>query len=283
MAKKIDYDHKKVKYSIKEDGKFIIENYNFSKPFSSFFPGIAGLYGIPMWVFYVNRGQGICSFGTNSKDQPILEFLPANKAYQMVSQRCFRTFIKIKDKDKVIYYEPFQNSLSNFEFKRNSRMIVSFSDLSLEEENLSLGLEIKVNYFAIPSDNFAGLVRILSIKNVSGKAKTIEIVDGLPIFIPYGLSNMFLKKLSRTIEAWMGVENLENNAAFYRLKVDPTDRPEVTHVKKGNFYLSFYDNKGKSSILKPIVDPDCIFGRVSDLNFPYQFLKDKNFSYPKEQ
>jgi len=283
MSVKLDFDHKKVKYSLKDDGRFIIENYNFSKPFSSFFPGIAGLYGIPMWVFYVNRGQGICSFGINSKDQPILEFLPANKAYQMVFQRGFRTFIKIKDKNKIVYYEPFQNSISNLIFKRNNRMIINFCDLGLEEENLSLGLKVKVNYFTIPSDNFAGLVRVLSIENTSRKNREIELIDGLPIVAPYGLTNMFLKKLSRTIEAWMGVENLNNKAPFYRLKVDPTDRPEVIHIKKGNFYLSFYKQGRKINILKPIVDPECIFGRVTDLSFPYLFLKNNNFNYPNKQ
>jgi hypothetical protein len=283
MTKKIDFDHKKVKYLLKEDGRFIVENYNFSKPFSSFFPGIAGLYGIPMWVFYVNRGQGICSFGTNSKDQPILEFISADKAYQMVFQRGFRTFIKLKEKGSFRYYEPFQNSIDNLIYKRNNRMVIDFADLGLEEDNLSLGLSVKVHYFTIPSDSFAGLVRILSVKNISKKSKAMEIIDGIPIMMPYGLSNMFLKKLSRTIEAWMGVENLDNNAPFYRLKVDPTDRPEVIHIKKGNFYLSFTGDSKKTNILKPIVDPECVFGRACDLSFPYSFLKDNNFRYPKKQ
>ncbi|MDD5005248.1 MAG: hypothetical protein PHS93_01930 [Candidatus Omnitrophica bacterium] len=283
MAQKLDFDHKKVKYSLKDDGRFIIENYNFSKPFSSFFPGIAGLYGIPMWVFYVNRGQGIASFGINSKDHPLLEFFPADKTYEMVSRRGFRTFIKLKKNNNITYYEPFQNSLSNLVFQRKNRIVINFSELGLEEENLSLGLNVRVNYFTIPSDNFAGLVRILSIKNTSRKPQTIELIDGLPIIIPYGLSNMFLKKLSRTIEAWMGVENLENNAAFYRLKVDPTDRPEIIHIKKGNFYLSFYEQDEKATLLKPIVDPECVFGRVTDLSFPYLFLKENNFTYPRQQ
>ena len=68
-----------------EDLKFIIDNYTRARPFSSFFPGIAGLMGIPMWCFYVNRGQATCSFGTESKDGAIMEFQPANKAYRLVS------------------------------------------------------------------------------------------------------------------------------------------------------------------------------------------------------
>lgn len=81
----------------------------------------------------------------------------------------------------------------------------------------------------------------------------------------------------------MGVENLENKVPFYRLKVDPTDRPEIIHVKKGNFYLSFYQQAKKANILKPIVDPECVFARVGDLSYPYQFLKEDDFKYPKNQ
>ena len=70
----------KTKYYLNKLGEFVIEDYNYAKPFANFFPGIAGKYGIPMWVFYVNRGQCISSFGTKDKDQAILEFFPANKA-----------------------------------------------------------------------------------------------------------------------------------------------------------------------------------------------------------
>ena len=73
-----------VVYSIdREDNlKFRIKNYNEAKPFASFFPGIAGIMGIPIWCFYVNRGQCISSFGFDSKDGAIMEFQPANKAYR---------------------------------------------------------------------------------------------------------------------------------------------------------------------------------------------------------
>ena len=50
-------------YKIGSDNEFIIENYNYAKAFSSFLPGIAGVDGIPMWVFYVNRNQAVCSLG----------------------------------------------------------------------------------------------------------------------------------------------------------------------------------------------------------------------------
>ena len=74
----------KVMYSIDEEGRFIIEHYNWAKPFSNFLPGIAGHWGIPMWTFYVSRNQGVCSFGIQDKDHAMMEFLSFNKACQSV-------------------------------------------------------------------------------------------------------------------------------------------------------------------------------------------------------
>jgi len=86
-------------YKTLEDGTFVISDYNKSRTFSSFFPGIAGLHGIPMWAFYANRNQGICSFGIKNKSCSIMEFSPAVNAYSTVATQGFRTFIKIKEKN----------------------------------------------------------------------------------------------------------------------------------------------------------------------------------------
>ncbi len=69
----------KFKYYLNQDGSFVIENYNLAPTFSSFFPGISGVKGIPMWAYYVNRGQGICTFGIKNKNNAIMEFSPAFK------------------------------------------------------------------------------------------------------------------------------------------------------------------------------------------------------------
>ena len=52
---------KSVAYQLGSGGEFVIEQYNNAKPFASFFPGVAGMHGIPMWTFYVNRDQCIVS------------------------------------------------------------------------------------------------------------------------------------------------------------------------------------------------------------------------------
>ncbi|MEK6727273.1 MAG: cellobiose phosphorylase [Candidatus Omnitrophota bacterium] len=276
MQKKIK--EKKPNYCLFKEGEFVIENYNFSKPFANFFPGIAGKYGIPMWTFYVNRGQAISSFGIKDKDHSILEFFPANKAWQLVSTQGFRTFIKFFSRKKTIIYEPFSDGCVNLEFDLENRMRITSYGLILEEENLTLGLKIKVEYFNIPNDTFAGLARILTIQNLGNLPKKIQLLDGLPQIVPFGTSNLFLKKLGRTIEAWMKVENLKEGVPFYKLAVDPTDRPEVVHIKEGNFYLGFHYEKNRPKIIKPIVDAEAVFGPITDFSYPRQFLANDNFT-----
>ena len=271
------------KYYLNDKDEFVIENYQLAKPFASFFPGIAGPYGIPMWVFYVNRGQAIVSCGIKDKDHSIMEFYPANKAWQMVPTVGFRTFLKIRDKAKSIFYEPFHNGASSLGFSLQNKMCITSGSLKISEDNLTLGVSAEVEYFTIPNDSYAALVRILTIKNTSNKTRSIQLLDGLPQIIPFGTTNVFLKELSRTIEAWMAVENLDKNAPFYKLPVDPSDRPEVVHVKEGNFYLSFHGNDSKTQLVKPIVDPKAIFGETGALSYPSVFMEKNKFVYPKEQ
>lgn len=273
----------KPKYRLNQKGQFVIENYNYAKPFANFFPGIAGKYGIPMWVFYVNRGQCICSFGTKDKDHAILEFFPANKSWQFVSSLGFRTFIKIKSAKETSYYEPFHNGCANLKYRITNSMAMGSGELILEEENRTLGFKTRVEYFNIPNDAYGGLSRIVSVENTGNKAKKMQLIDGLPQIVPFGTHNFFLKKLGRTIEAWMNIDNLDNDIPFYKLEVDPSDRPEVVHIEEGNFYLGFHFKGTKAELIRPIVDPSAVFGAATDFSYPAEFLAKTNFAYPLKQ
>ncbi|HLD88565.1 MAG TPA: hypothetical protein VI955_04540, partial [Candidatus Omnitrophota bacterium] len=228
-------------YHLDPDGSFVINDYDHAKAFSNFFPGIAGLYGIPMWAFYVNRGQGITSFGVESKDKAILEFQPADRAYRLTSIQGFRTFIKASG-SKQNFYEPFSNS-SVSPFKVSRRMIITSHDLTIEEVNVSLGLKVTVNYFTMPEENYAALVRRVTIANTSRKPLSLSMIDGLPAINPYGLKDSLSKGMSRTAEAWAAVRNVGRQVPFYQLKVQVADTPQVTHIKEGNFYFAF-DGRG---------------------------------------
>jgi hypothetical protein len=262
----------KPKYFISKDSEFVIENYNSAPTFASFLPGIAGAWGIPMWVFYANRGQCITSFGIHDKDGSLMEFQAANKAYRSVALNGFRTFIKVSG----TVYEPFLEVSGNVQ-----DMKISHGSLEISEKNKHMGLDITVKYFTLPGETFPALVRVLKIKNTSSK-KTMDIMDGMPAIIPVGFANVLLKNISQTIEAWSIVENLENGIPFYKLKVSPADVSETIFIKEGNFMISNAYMKGKVSDTEAIVDPKLVFGEVSGLEFPGNFAE-KNFKVPADQ
>jgi hypothetical protein len=247
--------------------RFVIEDFDAAPPFASFLPGIAGPLGIPLWAFYVNRGQAIASFGVESKDAPIMEFQPANKAYQTVPYTGFRTFIKVRNAADA-FYEPFSASVRPAPTRR---MFIGASEIELEETNPTQGLQVNVLYFTLPGEPFAGLVRQATVRNVSARPVTLEILDGLPIVIPCGLDDTMLKKISRTVEAWMAVFNLDAGIPFYRVQASVGDEAEVEAIEAGHFYLAFAQGSNLAGPVT-IVDPAIVFGANTALSYPERFL-----------
>ncbi|RMH69379.1 MAG: hypothetical protein D6675_12715 [Gemmatimonadetes bacterium] len=252
-------------YHLTSTGDVVIENYNSAKLFASFFPGVAGKSGIPMWVFYVNRGQCVCSMGIEGKHHPIMEFLPANWAYQLVPSQGFRTFLKVQNQ----FYEPFQDHLRDKHMQRTQRLTIQPAHVILEEKNPTLGLNMTVEYFTIPNAEYAGLVRRLRIENITASKIAVEGLDGLPLIIPYGIDNFGLKNMRRLVEAFVEVTNLDHHVPFFKGKVEPADRPDVVRIQKGNFYVGF---EVDGQIAPTLVDPEHIFGRRGNYDYPERFL-----------
>lgn len=237
------------------------------RPFSSFLPGIAGPMGVPLWVFYVNRGQAIASFGVENKDKPILEYQPANRAYQLTSYLGFRTFIRLKRGNKQGFYEPFLPGCSS------QQMVIGANELRLLEVNRGRGLQTEVVYFLLPGENLAGLVRMVKVTNLSEKTTSLEMLDGLPAVIPFGVNNQLLKDIGRTVEAWMEVYNLEQKVPYYRLRASVADTDEGSTFEAGHFMLAFRDSVDGQNILPVIVDPKMVFGQNTALITPEAFIQ----------
>ncbi|MFZ4859137.1 MAG: hypothetical protein ACOYL3_22395 [Desulfuromonadaceae bacterium] len=258
-------------YCLDESGEFVITDYNSAKLFSSFFPGVAGQNGIPMWTFYVNRGQCICSMGIQDKEHATMEFLSANRAYQLASTQGFRTFIKPLN-SKLSYYEPFQKQFRESPVVRTQKMIITPSSLTLEEVNETLGVTFTVGYSNVPQDDYAGLIRTLRITNNRAEPFTLQGLDGLTLVVPYGVTNDSLKFTRRLVEAFVEVVNHDRQAPLFRGRVEPVDRPEVVRIKQGNFYVGFEQDGEQNRLITPIVDPVRIFGSQSDYSYPDRFL-----------
>lgn len=253
-----------------ENNFFVIEDYNNFKPFASFLPAIAGLFGKPLWVFYVNRGQCISCFGTKDKNGAILEFVAANKAWRLTPLEGFRTFLKINEH----FYEPFQNIPI---CRSVQRMYISSDMLKITETNPELKLEFTVEYFTIPNENFPALARIVKIRNVSEEKRKIFLWDGLPVVVPYGTTDFLLKNMSRLADGWFNgvIFVTEKKIPVYKLLVEPEDRPEVVYIDKANFYYGFVVKNTQVKDVEYIVDSDLIFGQVKDFSFPQKIIKNE--------
>ena len=256
-------NEQKIRYYIDEKKHFVIENYNWAKSFSNFFPGIGGKWGVPLWVYYVNRAQGISSMGIRDKDNAIMEFFPFNKACQMVSNQGFRTFLKIDD----TLYEPFRQSKDKGIYQK---MIISAGELELNEVNNALNIQVNVEYFPLVNLPVACLVRKVSIRNQRRESLKIELIDGLPHILPFGMNQHCIKFIARHIEAMKQVDTVDGTP-FFRLKQVPLDTPQVQEIKGGNFYFTFLSSQGTILKNRYIVDPESIFSVSGGFDYPWVF------------
>jgi hypothetical protein len=243
-----------------ETSHFSVGGYNSAPAFSSFLPGIAGKWGIPIWCFYVNRGQAVSSFGVQDKDHQILEFQSFNQACMRVEREGFRTLLRLEG-GRI--HEPFRRGGDP---RIEQTMIIAPAELRLREKNPELGLEIEVTYFGLPNLRVAGLVRIVTIKNLKKKPRRIEWIDGLPRVLPHGLDQQRIKGIPRHVEAMMGVSE-RGGAALYRLKQSAEDSERVGVLEGGHFYVRV----GRTDPQGLIVDPEVVFGEPFTYDRPESF------------
>lgn len=254
-----------VEYYLDEKNRFVIENYNWSKPFSNFFPGIAGKWGIPMWIYYVNRAQGICSAGIKDKNHQILEFLSFNRACQVIPRQGFRTLIRLNDGK---FFEPFRKTAG---LRVEQTMLISSGELELRESRKEPALDINLLYYPLVQYPLPAFIRRLTLKNRGKSTLKFDLLDGLPRILPYGMEESHVKSTARHIEGMMGVADVAG-VPIFRLKQTAADREEIGEISGGNFYLSLLGDT-----LNPgdyIVDPAVIFDEPFNYDSPRRFAEE---------
>ena len=241
-----------------EAQRFVIENFQQQPPFSSFLPGIAGETGIPLWCFYQNRGQGVASFGSRNKDHSIMEFFPAQAAYQRTPLMGFRTFLKLDGG----FCEPFSSPSSG------AKMIIGMNELELVEELPALGITVRVVYMTLPEEPVGALVRRVTVENHHAVTRELSWLDGIPALIPYGISLLDLKSMGQTMQAWMQVEDTEQFLPYYRVRYSTGDTAVVTKIDGGNFFFAL---SGEDTLLPVVVDANRIFSYDTSCRTPAGF------------
>lgn len=237
-----------------------MKNYGKQSNFASFLPGIAGVKGIPIWCYYVNRGQCVVSFGVDNKDHAIMEFYPAHMAYQNVKRTGFRTFLKKGGQ----FAEAFADE------DRPHSMKIGMNSLEIEEDLKELGLRLEVSYFTLPGEALGALVRKVTVTNTGADACELELLDGMPEVIPYGVGMHDMKNMTQTAKAWMQVEDSETGVPYYRVRASMADSASVSIVEGGNFAFAVTESGEK---LKVTVDPEAVFAYDNSLGRPVRFLE----------
>lgn len=211
-----------------------------------------------MWAFYVNRGQGLTSFGTQNKDGSIEKFVTAEKAYQQTPFTGFRTFIKGQRAGKPFTHMPFfPRSTADGEADDLVRnMMIGQNEMEIEEIESDLGLQTNVLYFTVPNEDYPSLVRKTTFTNLDpSQPLQIEVLDGLARLIPAGLTNSGLDAMGRTFEAYMKVYNVGNSESedsiirepYFHATQSTADTAQVTLVNDGQFVVAFVDDSDYST------------------------------------
>lgn len=272
-------------------GRYALNDYDALPPFSDFLPGLAGIYGKPLYAFYVNRGQAIASFGVESKEYPIMEFQSANKAYQSTALLGFRTFIQGKRRRKSFMVEPFSPLNTRYEGNPQTSALspplpkrtlyTGENGLQIQEIDYSSQLETNVTYFILPEEDFGAFVRRTTLTNLHEK-ESIEIsfLDGLARIQPAGGKlNEYLKEKGQTLEAYMGVYfpyEDSINMPFYRLTTEPSTTARVKVQHRGHYCFSLLEGSlsepEKTHLLPIVYDTSTVFGEDTSLFQPTELF-----------
>jgi hypothetical protein len=273
-------------------GRYVMTNYDRLKPMANFLAGVGGLWGVPMWLFYVNRGQGVQSFGTATKDGGIAAFETAEKAYQEVPFTGFRTFLKGEragSKDCWNHMPFFPQSAGSIEYDRD--MFIGMNEFEIEERAPELGLNTNILYYTSSFEDFPALIRRTTFTNTdTSSTLELEVLDGLAKVIPHGLTSVSIAAMGRTLEAWMKVYNVGNGKGdkthpFFRITQGTADTSTVQLVKEGHFAVAYIehgngsseDEDGDYEALPFIVDPSIVYDTDTTLLNPRGFFESDNF------
>ena len=254
-------------YRLEKD-TFVIEYFDKKVPFCSFLPGLTGEKGVPIWSFYVNRGQCLTSFGVNHKDSPIMEFAPANIAYENTAVKGFRTFVRKNGE----FFEPFAVTADK-QVKRD--LFIKQNSFKIVETNEKMQFKTTVEYFILPNEAFGALVRNVYFENMGEKAD-FEILDGMPRIIPYGVSGSDFSRMAYLMRSYNNISNIENKIPLIYNQISGDDDSEVKMNEGGYFYLTF----DESGVKCPVYDPNAIFDEETSLIYPVNFAE-KGLSFVK--
>ena len=240
---------------------FVLRDYNREPPFSGLLRGVAGLRGVPLWCFYVSRGQGVASFGAGERDGAMMEYVPAVTAYEDTARKGFRTFISCGGR----CFEPFAPD----DPAQKQELRVSRAALELRALHEPSDIEVRVEYRILPGEDMGALMRRVTVRNTGGGSITFRLADGMARVIPAGIRNTEFREMSNLLKSYFDARLDGSGAALFSSRTTTENTARVGSVRRKNFY--FASSGGRA--MKLVCDPVRLFGPDTALGRPARFYE----------
>lgn len=176
------------------------------------------------WLFISSTGG--LTLGRINADHALLPYDTVDKIHDNIAHTGPVTLFKVAGG----IWHPLDLQAQGAELQRRLSKHVLGTSLVFEEKNAKLGLEFTSSWES--SDRF-GFVRRCTVKNVSGKAVELEVLDGLRNVLPTGIVVGLQQSYSSLADAYKTSElHVATGLGIYGMTSAISDRPEPQEALK---------------------------------------------------
>ncbi len=203
-----------------------IENFHQMPPF---FMSLVSSYD--HWMFIASNGA--LTAGRVNPDNALFPYETVDKLMDTPETAGSKTIIRYKEIDEVFVWEPFSyRGTKPYSLSRNIYKSSLGNKVLFEEINHDIGLAFSYSW---SFGNRFGFIRKAELRNIENVTRKVELLDGIQNILPYGVDEMFQKRLSNLADAYKKSELLvPGNIGIYYLSSIPTDKAEPSEGLKAS-------------------------------------------------
>jgi hypothetical protein len=183
------------------------------------------------WLFIASNG-GLTA-GRKNAESSLFPYYTDDKIVDNAENTGSKTLLKVKRNGEKQLWEAFSlRSEGLYRIRRNLYKNALGNKLRFEEVNESLGLSFSYEW---SFSNSFGFVKKSWLKNLSGEALEIEIVDGLQNILPSGVNSLLQNGRSTLVDAYKKNELIKDSSlAIYSLSARIVDKAEPAEALRAN-------------------------------------------------
>ncbi len=203
---------------------YVIENYNLMDPFL-----MSIVSNSDHWM-YISSTGGL-TVGRRNPDNSIFPYYTDDKIHESYLTTGSKTLILAVLNDKKCLWEPFTDNYRGiYSIRRHLYKSIAGNRVIFEEINDDLDLMYRYSW--MNSEKY-GWIKKSSLINISGKHKSVTVLDGLRNILPYGVSQMMQNDMSTLLDAYKKNElDTTTDLAIFRLASIPVDRAMPSEALK---------------------------------------------------